>query len=138
MIFGILHCIGVCTILSLPFLKYTWQNLFLGTIVIIFGLYLRLFTFDFSWLLPLGFLPQKYFTIDYFPLLPWFGAVLIGIALGHILYPEGQRRIHLPDYSSVGINQKICFMGRHSLHIYFIHQPILISIIFLFMLFSLF
>jgi len=134
-IFGILHCIGVCIILSLPFLKYTWQNILLGSMIIIFGLYLRLFTFDFSWLLPFGFLPLKYFTIDYFPLLPWFGAILVGIALGNVLYPEGQRRIHLPYHSSVGIFQKICFMGRHSLHIYFIHQPILISLIFLYLLF---
>lgn len=134
-IFGILHCIGVCIILSLPFLKYTWQNLSLGSMIIIFGLYLRLFTFDFSWLLPFGFLPPKYFTIDYFPLLPWFGAILVGIALGNVLYPKGQRSIHLPDHSSVGIFQKICFMGRHSLHIYFIHQPILISLIFLYLLF---
>lgn len=134
-IFGILHCIGVCIMLSIPFLRYTWQNFLLGSLIIIFGLYLRLFTFDFSYLLPFGFLPPKYFTIDYFPLLPWFGAVLMGIALGNILYPNGQRRIHLPDHSSVGILQKICFMGRHSLHIYFIHQPVLVSFIFLYLFF---
>jgi uncharacterized membrane protein len=134
-IFGILHCIGVSIILSLPFLKYKWHNIFLGCVFIVFGLFLRLYTFDFSWLLPIGFLPPKYFTIDYFPLLPWYGVVLVGIALGNFLYPEGQRRFHLPDHSSVGISQKICFMGRNSLHIYFIHQPILILIIFLYLLF---
>ena len=133
-IFGILHCIGVCIILSIPFLRYIRLNMILGSIIIIIGLYLRLLTFDFSYLLPLGFLPPKYFTIDYFPLLPWFGVVLVGIALGNYLYPEGQRRFQLEDKSSIGIPQKICFVGRHSLHIYFLHQPVLISMILVFLL----
>jgi uncharacterized membrane protein len=133
-IFGILHCIGISIILSIPFLTYTRRNVILGSIIIIIGLYLRLLTFNFSYLLPFGFLPPKYFTIDYFPLLPWFGVVLIGIAVGNFFYPAGQRRFHLEDKSSIFISQKICFVGRHSLHFYFLHQPVLISMIFLFLL----
>ena len=134
-IFGILHCIGISIILSIPFITFTWHNLLFGSILIGSGLYLRLLSFDFSWLIPIGFLPPKYYTIDYFPLLPWFGVVLIGISLGHYLYPKGQRRYHIPDIPIKGFNQKICFMGRHSLQIYFLHQPVLISIILIFMIF---
>lgn len=133
-IFGILHCIGVCIILSIPFIPYTRLNLIIGSVLIAMGLYLRLFTFGFSWLLPFGFLPPKYFTIDYFPLLPWFGVVLVGIAFGNFFYPEGKRRFHLQDQSSMKIPQKICFIGRYSLPIYFIHQPIIVGIISLFIL----
>lgn len=133
-IFGILHCIGICIILSIPFLKYTRLNLVLGSILITTGLYLRLLEFDFSWLIPLGFLPPKYFTIDYFPLLPWFGVVLVGISVGNYVYPHGQRRYHLNDISAKKIPQRICFIGRHSLPIYFIHQPILVGFIFVLMM----
>lgn len=133
-IFGILHCIGISILLAIPFLSYIRLNLLIGSILIILGLYLRLFTFDFSFLLPFGFLPPNYFTIDYFPLLPWFGVVLVGIAFGHIFYPEGKRRYHLSDRLSLGFPEKICFVGRHSLPIYFLHQPILVGVIFLFLI----
>lgn len=134
-IFGILHCIGICIILSIPFIKFTWRNFVIGSSFIFFGLFLRLFTFDFAWLLPFGFLPSKYFTIDYFPLFPWFGVVLIGIALGNVVYPEGKRRYHFMEKSITGVFQKICFIGRNSLPIYFFHQPILLSVIFVILFF---
>lgn len=135
-IFGILHCIGISIILSIPFLSYSRLNLLLGSIFIIFGLYLRLFIFDFSFLLPFGFLPPSYFTIDYFPLLPWFGVVLLGIAFGNFFYKDGKRRYHLNDGLSIGLPEKICYVGRHSLPIYFLHQPILVAVIFIFLFFQ--
>jgi len=132
-IFGILHCIGLSIILSIPFLTYTRLNIIFGSSMIIIGLFLRLFTFGFSWLLPVGFLPPNYFTIDYFPLLPWFGVVLLGIAIGNIFYPNGERRFQLDDKSSIGLSKNICFIGRHSLPIYFVHQPLLVGIILIFL-----
>ena len=36
----------------------------------------------FPWLLWLGLPPVRYATFDYFPLLPWFGLILLGIWLG--------------------------------------------------------
>ncbi|HMA83311.1 MAG TPA: heparan-alpha-glucosaminide N-acetyltransferase, partial [Candidatus Thermoplasmatota archaeon] len=135
-IFGILHCIGVCIILSIPFLRFVKLNLILGSMIVIGGLLLRLMTFDFNYLIPLGFLPPKYFTIDYFPLLPWFGVVLLGIAFGHMLYPDGKRCFHFRDRSSLVLSEKICFIGRHSLLIYFAHQPVLVGIIMVFMFFQ--
>ena len=135
-IFGILHCIGLCIILSIPFLRFVTLNLILGSIIIIVGLSLRLMTFDFNYLIPLGFLPPNYFTIDYFPILPWFGVVLIGISIGHMLYPDGKRRFHFIKRSTRGLPEKICFIGRHSLLIYFAHQPVLVGIIMLFFIFQ--
>jgi len=135
-IFGILHCLGVSIILSIPFISFTRLNLLLGGLIIGFGLSLRLFTFSFNYLILFGFLPPKYFTIDYFPLFPWFGVVLLGIALGNFVYPDGQRRFHLIDKSIHLVPEKICFIGRNSLPIYFIHQPVLVGCILLFLLFS--
>ena len=130
-IFGVLHCIGVSIILSIPFLKYRLPNIVLGIILVGLGLFLKGFTFDFAWLLPFGFMPHVYVTSDYFPLLPWFGVLLIGIAIGNLLYPEGQRRYKIADFSKNRVVSSFCFIGRHSLLIYFLHQPILLGIIFL-------
>lgn len=133
-IFGILHCIGICIIISLPFISYIRLNLTLGSIMILSGFVLRAYTFDVSFLLPFGFVPYPFVTIDYFPLLPWFGVVLFGIALGNYVYPQGQRRFQIIDALNFRFPQKICFIGRHSLPIYLVHQPLILGFIFFFFL----
>ena len=130
-IFGILHFVGISILLAYHFLKFQIQNLALGILFVFFGIILRTMTFDFNWLLWLGFTPSSFYTIDYFPLLPWFGVVLIGIFLGNKLYPNHNRIFKIKDLSNNKIIQFFTFTGQHSLIIYFIHQPIIISIIFL-------
>lgn len=130
-IFGVLHCIGISIVLAVPFISYKISNIFIGGLLVVFGFILDHLTFDFSWLIPLGFVPPRYLSIDYFPLLPWFGVVLVGLALGNYLYPDGQRRFQFKIDPGEGISKRICFIGRHSLHVYFLHQPILFAFIFL-------
>jgi uncharacterized membrane protein len=133
-VFGVLHCIGISIIFAYPFLRFSYQNLILGTFLIILGIIIKNFIFDFYWLVWLGFIPSNFYTVDYFPLLPWFGVVLIGIFLGNSLYKNYKRRFHLKDLSGFVIVRFFSFLGRNSLIIYFIHQPILIAIIYLFLL----
>ncbi len=125
-IFGILHLIGVSVILGQFFLNFKKLNLFLGLIIIVLGLYLRNFSFDFSWLLWLGFTPKNYYTFDYFPILPWFGITLLGIYFGNLLYKNGKRRFKIKDVSNVSIVKFLTFLGRKSLIIYLVHQPLLV------------
>ena len=129
-IFGVLHFIGIAIILQYPFLKYKYLNLGLGLMCIALGIYLANFTFDFNWLLWLGFRPQNLFTVDYFPILPWLGVVSLGIFAGNILYHNYQRRFKIPDLSSSPPISVFTFLGRNSLIIYFIHQPILIALLY--------
>ena len=130
-IFGALHCIGISIMLAYSFLNFRYLNLLFGIILIILGIILRNMTFDFSWLVWLGFMPSTFYTIDYFPLLPWFGVVLIGIFLGNILYPDNKRVFNLKNFHKLKAIRYICFLGQHSLIIYFIHQPIMLTIIYL-------
>lgn len=130
-VFGILHCIGVSIILSIPFIRYRLFNVLTGSLIIFIGVYLHMFRFDFPWLLPFGFVPRDFFTIDYFPLIPWFGVVLIGITAGNIVFKAGKRRYTLKDHSNHFCVRNICSLGRNSLYVYFIHQPILVGLIFL-------
>ena len=128
-IFGILHCIGISIILAYPLIKYKFKNLIIGMILITLGIILRSLTFDFNWLLWLGFVPSGFYTLDYFPLLPWFGVVLIGIFIGNAVYEDNKRKFKLKDLSQNIAIRFMCFLGRHSLVVYLLHQLIIIAII---------
>ncbi|HBY58087.1 MAG TPA: hypothetical protein DEG96_09575 [Candidatus Atribacteria bacterium] len=131
-IFGILHLIGISIILAYPFLKLHYWNLLIGLFCIFVGVYLKGFVFNFYWLSWLGFRPAQFYTVDYFPLLPWFGVVLIGIFFGSLLYPDYSRKFQIVDFSSLSGVKILCFLGKHSLLIYLLHQPLIIAILYLF------
>lgn len=128
-IFGILHLIGVSIILAYPFLRWDrWASLATGLIVIALGVYVDRFVVTFPWLIWLGIKQIGVYMVDFYPLLPWFGIALLGVFAGHMLYPEGQRCFSLPDWSDVLPVRGLRFLGRHSLLIYLVHQPILIGV----------
>jgi len=135
--FGVLHCIGCCIILSVPFLRFKSTNILIGTILIITGLLIGIFsTVENPNVLQLaaGFHQSNIgqHTIDYFPILPWLGVCLFGIALGNILYRENKRRFPIPDISQYKPTKIFSWLGQHSLTIYLIHQPIIAGILFLY------
>lgn len=125
-LFGVLHLIGVSIIIYRPFVRRPLLALLGGSAAISAGIFLCHLSFDSPWLLWLGLVPPGFYSVDYFPLLPWSGVVLVGIFLGGLLYPHGMRRFHLPDISSRTPAKEISLLGRDSLLIYLLHQPILI------------
>lgn len=128
--FGILHCIGLSIILACPLLRYRNVNLYLGTAFIFLGWYLATFRFDFSWLMWLGFIPSRFTSMDYVPLLPWFGVVLLGLFFGHSLYPQGKRKFKIKEIKNP-LTNLLAMLGRNSLLIYLLHQPMLIALVLL-------
>lgn len=130
-IFGILHFFGVSAVLAYPFLKYGKENLLFGLLFGLIGLYLKDRTFGFSALLWLGLTPKGFVTLDYFPLFPWFGVLLIGIFLGNSLYKGGNRQLEIPEVDKFLLQKPFSWIGKHSLSIYFIHQPLFLGILFL-------
>jgi uncharacterized membrane protein len=135
-VFGILHFIGLSIILAYPFLKFKLWDFYLpfGAFLILAGLVLSTVTFSSPWLLWLGFIPIGFYTFDYFPILPWFGIVLIGLYFGNLLYPDSMQRFKIRDFSKSSLVRFLSFLGRHSLIIYFLHQPILIALLYFFVL----
>jgi len=67
-------------------------------------------------------------TFDYFPLFPWLGVVFFGMFLGTVFYRDGKRQFGIKNRDSKVLSA-ICMAGRHSLLIYFIHQPVLVIFI---------
>ncbi|HUH78447.1 MAG TPA: heparan-alpha-glucosaminide N-acetyltransferase [Methanoregula sp.] len=126
-VFGILHLIGVSVLLAPFFYRFGKYNFVIGGAVILAGFLIAGIAGP-VWLLPLGFHPAAWWSVDYEPLLPWFGVVLIGLGLGSVLYPEGRRRIPLPELPARW-RPVLTFPGRHSLVIYLVHQPVIILIL---------
>jgi uncharacterized membrane protein len=130
-VFGILHFFGVSAVLVYPFLRYGKENLFFSLFFILSGLYLRNITFGFSSLLWLGFTPENFRTLDYFPIFPWFGVLLAGVFFGNLLYADGKRQFEIPYTGKNPLFRLFSRMGQHSLVIYFIHQPVFLGLLFL-------
>ena len=126
-VFGILHLLGISTILAYPFLQSRWGSLVMGLCFIGAGMYIENIIVSFPWLIWLGFRQIGRHMVDYYPFLPWFGVALIGIFVGYTLYPEKTPHFSLPDLSNLAPIRGLSFLGQHSLLIYLIHQPILIG-----------
>ena len=131
--FGILHLIGVSIILAYPFLRLRFVNLVLGVLIFAAGQYVLAqgFTSESFWLLPFGVLPEGVIMPDYRPLLPWFGVVLIGLSFGNVVYGDGLRPATLANSAPL-LARVLLPLGRNSLFIYLIHQPIIIALLSLF------
>lgn len=130
-IFGILHLIGFSIILGSLFLRVNkWITLLVGLGIILLGLYLGPIVSESPWLIWLGIKQRGVSMVDYYPAAPWSGVALLGIFAGYTLYPGGRRCFSLPKVDSQPLTRGLRFFGRHSLLIYLIHQPILMSIFF--------
>ena len=130
-VFGVLHLIGVSLLLAYPFLRLHGMNFILGLLFILIGLFLQSLSVDFPWLLWLGLAPWDFRSVDYFPLLPWFGVILMGVAFGDLFYRGYRRRFPLPDLTGSSLVRGLEFLGRNSLAIYLTHQPVLIGLMYL-------
>ena len=128
--FGILHLIGVSIILAYPFLRLRFTNLVLGVLILAAGLYIMALDpiSQSFWLLPFGVVPEGVIMPDYRPLLPWFGVVLIGLFFGNVVYSGGGHIASLTDKAPL-LARPLLPLGRNSLFIYLIHQPIIIVLL---------
>lgn len=72
------------------------------------------------WLAPLGLPGEGFASSDYFPLLPWFALFLVGAMLGAM----GQNRT-LPAGLHITRSRALSAVGKRSLPIYLLHQPLI-------------
>ncbi len=126
-VFGILHLIGISVMISPLFFRFKIFNIILGLFFIVIGFFLTTVTGP-IWLLPLGIHPATFWSVDYEPVFPWTGIVLLGMGLGEYLYPGGVRKFTLPGIPVFFI-RPLASLGRHSLIIYLVHQPIIILLL---------
>ena len=143
--FGILHLLGCCMMLfsliqrlldrvhpTVGILLCT--TLFLGTYFVSSGVIgfppftaqLPAGLYASRWLFWLGFPGRGFFSSDYFPLLPWVFFFLAGTYIGVYLkagkFPAWVYRPHIPWLG---------WIGRHTIWIYLLHQPVLYGVMML-------
>lgn len=130
---GVLQLIGFSIIAGYPFLRFKWLNLILWVLFnVVGGIFLmvsKLGLIDTVWTVFFGLTPRTYGPPDFFPIFPWFGVVLLGIFIGNTAYDDSGRRFPLPEWGDFFLFRGLQFLGRHSLLIYVIHQPILIVLL---------
>ena len=129
-VFGIIHCIGISIILSYLFISKPNISLVFGFIFVILGIYFALITILNPYFFWIGLKTPSFYTLDYFPLLPWFGVVLIGLFVGQKIYPTLQSKYGKQQHTPT-VFRPISFIGRYSLVIYLLHQPILFGVLFI-------
>lgn len=130
-IFGILHLIGVSVMLSPLFFRLKAWNIPAGIVCILIGWFVTSRTSLPSppaFLLPLGIHGPMFWSVDYTPLFPWLGVVLIGMGVGAFLYAGATRHFTLKPLPDLFV-RPVSFLGRHSLVIYLIHQPVIILLL---------
>ena len=125
--FGVLHAIAVSLLLAWPLTARPRLALALGLVVIATGVAFQHSTFDAPLLHWIGFMTHRPATEDYVPLFPWTGLVLVGTALGHALL----RRNFAPLAPLARAPRALRWLGRHSLMVYLLHQPLLIGLLWL-------
>lgn len=122
--FGILHLIGVSVMMLPLFTKLRGWVLVLAFNIIALGSQIPYGTAVSPLLLPIGFTVPGFQSVDYFPLLPWFGMILFGLAIGNT-HPQR----NAPSRPSGRILKVIAAVSKHSLLIYMLHQPILLLVL---------
>lgn len=128
-VFGVLHFIGLAVILTYPLAGRRAAALTLSAIAITVGFIMSGVRVETPLLMWLGIRPYNLYTLDYFPFFPWLGVVLLGIFTGDTLYPGYRRRFGLRAWSP----SLLQLIGRNSLKVYLIHQPVIVGIIWLLM-----
>ncbi len=128
--FGILHHITLASILMLVVIRMQTQNLVLIAAICLIGpLYFTNEIFFVPWLWWVGLSPVTPPTIDYVPLLPWFGVAVTGVLIGRLWFIErftGRPQTGLINWQSGNLVTRLIHLaGKHSLLLYMAHQPLL-------------
>jgi uncharacterized membrane protein len=126
--FGILHFIALASVLGLLFTRFYWFNLLLGVFIILLDINYSNTLFNAPHLQWFGLMTYTPSTEDYVPLLPWFGVVLIGMFIGKTLLDD-KPVTWLGRHSQHPVARGLAFGGRHSIHIYMLHQPVFIGLL---------
>ncbi|MGP9820021.1 heparan-alpha-glucosaminide N-acetyltransferase [Salinarimonas sp. NSM] len=126
--FGILHMIAVGSVLALPFLRLHPAITALVAAAVLAAPFLVADpAFDTRWLAWIGFYDTAPDTNDFEPVFPWLAAVLAGVAAGRVLLDTGLRARVAALEVRGRLGRGLVWMGRWSLVIYLLHQPILLG-----------
>ena len=138
-VFGILHFLALAVLLYIPLHKifdkipenvqpFLYAGLFLATYALTEYLNAPAHTLrnpPHLWIL--GICDANFASSDYFPIFPWIFAFLFGTWFGTL-----SRKNRLPDWFYHTKIPVLPWIGRHTLWVYLLHQPVIYLFLFLF------
>lgn len=125
-LFGILHCIAVSSVIGLLLLRAPLALMIaLAAACLAAPSVLTSPAFNGIFWVWLGLASELLPSNDYNPLLPWFGMVLIGIAVARLI-PRDKWPAWQPHDL---VTRTLALIGRHSLLFYLLHQPVLMGVL---------
>ncbi|WP_347488199.1 heparan-alpha-glucosaminide N-acetyltransferase [Desulfoscipio sp. XC116] len=127
-VFGILQFLGVCLLLY-PMFKNISSSVLAaaGTAIILIDEFIAQLSVSQNWLVPLGFREPSFSSVDYFPLIPWLGVFLWGLSISKIIYKQKNSLIKAENK----LFKPFSAIGKHTLVIYLVHQPIIMAALYL-------
>jgi len=128
--FGILHAIAATSLIGLCFIRApAWASAAAGIAVFALPFVTSSEIFDTRWLAWIGFASHVPPSNDFVPIFPWSGLTLIGMAMTAWMLRGGGGERLARVRSDGTLAKGLAWMGRKSLLIYLLHQPILLAII---------
>ncbi|HPY60384.1 MAG TPA: heparan-alpha-glucosaminide N-acetyltransferase [Methanospirillum sp.] len=125
-VFGILHLIGTALILAPLLYRSGYYGLLFATVLIIISL-TGLLPSGPLWLAWSGICPDDFYSVDYTPLIPWLSVFILGLYSGRLIFPSGHAVYAFDTHKKPVLF--LAFIGRQSLFIYLVHQPVLFILI---------
>ncbi|GAB4519548.1 MAG: DUF1624 domain-containing protein [Roseibium sp.] len=128
--FGILHCIAAASLIGLPFVRAPlWLAAAGSLLVLSLPLWAKTPALDGQFWLWTGLGTPDHGSVDYVPLAPWAGLTLAGLATSRAF-----RRLRVWDrlaaWRFAGAPGRLTrLLGRHSLPVYLLHQPVLYGLV---------
>ncbi len=113
--FGTLHCILAGSLLGAFFVHHRKEAFVVMLMILILQYAVG---FDIKWVSSILQRP----SMDFIPIYPWFWVILLGILVGPYLS-------RMPFLMRLRTPKFFDFLGRHSLAIYLIHQPLIFGIL---------
>lgn len=128
--FGVLHAIALFSLLALPFLRQrAWLTALVALGVIAAGVLYSNPAFDAVPLSWIGFWVVPPLTNDLVPVFPWFGVTLLGVAGMKVMLARDWTG-PLAQQPGAALGRWLGVLGRFSLLIYLLHQPLLLAVIY--------
>lgn len=129
--FGVLHAIALFSLIGLAFLRLKpWLTAVIGVVVIGANFAYNNTIFSSRELGWIGFWPVSPVTSDVVPIFPWLGVVLLGIAGMRLILASPLSGKLADIHSNEPLAKGMAWIGRWSLPIYVLHQPVIISLFF--------
>jgi len=142
--FGVLHLIASGMFVYSLAQKFInripwWAGLLVCAVLFAFTFHVPDGYFGFEWLrldlprsltqgnllYPFGFISRTFNSVDYLPIFPWLFMYLCGTFVGR---PITERV--MPEFAYRDYCKPLTWMGKHSLTIYIVHQPVIYVILY--------